>query len=99
MLRATAGTWLNYSTTLVFQLLFAREFGAGVEASSYQLVFYLAIAASSVFINTAQAVFVPRLLLPGGELDPRVTRVLVYVVIASLGLFAIADAVAGFLAP
>jgi putative peptidoglycan lipid II flippase len=74
MIRATAGTWLNYATTLAFQVLFARTFGAGRSSASYQLAFYVGISISGVFVSTAQAVFVPRLSSAAGDINPRMLR-------------------------
>ena len=67
MLKATIGTWVNYGTTVIFQVLFARRFGSTAAASAYATTFAVAIALSAVFIATTQSIYIPRLLTHDGE--------------------------------
>lgn len=68
MLRSTDGSWLNYSTTIAFQVAFARTYGTGAEAAAFTAAFVLAIAIGSILSTTAQVIAVPRVLTPTGEL-------------------------------
>ena len=61
MLRSTLGTWVNYTTTIALQILFASRFGSSAEASGYLISFALVIAIGAVFVSTAQSLYVPRL--------------------------------------
>lgn len=76
MIRASLGTWINYATTIAFQILFANAFGASGEASAYVIAFAIAISANSVFVTTALWVVLPRMLTPAGEISRRAARAL-----------------------
>ena len=60
MLKATAGTWLNYATTVAFQILFSAEFGASPPAVAFQFAFSLFVAISATTVPAMQSVLVPR---------------------------------------
>ncbi|MDX6452111.1 MAG: Lipid flippase MurJ [Gaiellaceae bacterium] len=68
MIRATAGVWINYSTTLVFQVLFASRFGTSVAATVFATCFAIAIALATIVLATSQSIVLPRLLTEDGEL-------------------------------
>ncbi len=68
MIRATTGTWLNYATTLSFQVLFARRFGSNTSASAFVIAFGLAFAITGLFNTTAATIALPRLVAEGGVL-------------------------------
>jgi putative peptidoglycan lipid II flippase len=68
VIRASAGTWLSYLTTVVFQVLFARRFGAGSTAAAFVIVFSLMASASGLLVSTVQSVAVPRLVTRDGAL-------------------------------
>ena len=53
MIRASAATWLNYATTLVFQILFAARFGSSDVAGAFVIAFAVAISLGGVFVSTA----------------------------------------------
>jgi putative peptidoglycan lipid II flippase len=99
MLKSTAGTWISYATTALFQVLFARSFGTGPDASAYALTFAIAVGIGAVFIGTSQVVYLPRLLAPNGDvLTEIIWRVLRLTWIA-LATFVALAASASFLAP
>jgi putative peptidoglycan lipid II flippase len=93
MLRATAGTWCNYATTFAFQILFARAYGSGPEASAFVVVFGMAIAVGGLFTSTAQALAVPRLVGPDGSLSSGALRFLA-ILIGIAAVFCVALAAA-----
>lgn len=62
MIRATAATWLNYATTLVFQVLFAANFGTSAKAGVYVVAFAAAVSLSGIFITTTTTIALPRML-------------------------------------
>jgi peptidoglycan biosynthesis protein MviN/MurJ (putative lipid II flippase) len=68
MLRSTVGTWVNYATTALFQVLFARRFGAAPAASAYALTFTVAVGVGAIFVGMTQVIYLPRLLSRSGEL-------------------------------
>jgi len=68
MIRATAATWINHGTTLVFQVAFAAQFGTSSRASAFVVAFAAASALGSVFVSTAISVGVPRLTDAAGRL-------------------------------
>ena len=91
MLKSTAGTWINYATTALFQVLFARSFGATPAASAYALTFAIAVGIGAVFVGTSQVVYLPRLLARNGdvlkEIVGRMVR-LTWIALASFGILA-----------
>jgi peptidoglycan biosynthesis protein MviN/MurJ (putative lipid II flippase) len=76
MKRASIGTWLNYATSLGFQVIFASRYGTSHAATAFVIVFSLAISMSGLLISTLQSVAVPRLLAPDGALHSRTLRFL-----------------------
>jgi len=103
MISATTGTWVNYMTTLAFQVLFAARYGATPEAAAFVITFGLAVAGGGVLVGTVQSIAVPRLIAPGGELMKGTLRFVVYLTLAALALAAVlaltATPLAGWLAP
>lgn len=103
MLKSTVGTWINYSTTALFQVLFARSFGAGPAASAYALTFAIAVGIGAIFVGTSQVVYMPRLLAGDGRvltgIAGRVVR-LTWIALATFTLIAAcADVIAPLLSP
>ncbi len=103
MLKSTIGTWVNYGTTALFQVLFARSFGATPAASAYALTFAIAVGIGAIFVGTSQVVYLPRLLARDGEVFSaivgRVVR-LTWIALAAFGLIAVlAPLIAPVLAP
>lgn len=103
MIKATTGTWLNYSTTLLFQILFARAFGTSDGAAAFQLTFLVATACSGVFTTTLLTIVVPRVDMgarhPIGSSVARslallATLVAVLSIVALVGAPALADLLA-----
>jgi putative peptidoglycan lipid II flippase len=103
MLKSTAGTWINYATTALFQVLFARGFGASSPASAYALTFAIAVGVAAVFVGTAQVVYLPRLLGRDGTVlivvVRRVVRLAWLALLTFATLAAAADVIAPVLAP
>ena len=67
MIRATAGNWANYATTLVAQVLFATHFGSGYDAAAFIVAFTIATSLSGVLVSVVQAVAIPRLITVSGD--------------------------------
>lgn len=88
MIRATSGVWLNYATTLIFQVLFAARFGASGEASAFVIAFALGLGVGAIVTGTAQSIAVPRLLTTDGALDHNVLRFLRRMTLVAGGLLA-----------
>ena len=88
MLKSTAGTWVNYLTTALFQVLFARRFGSSSVASAYALTFTISVASTAIFVGTTQSVYIPRMLSRGGDLLTTVMRRMLKLSGAALVLFA-----------
>jgi putative peptidoglycan lipid II flippase len=99
MLRSTAGTWINYATTALFQVLFARSFGATPAASAYALTFTIAVGIGAVFVGTTQVVYLPRLLGRNGEVLTTIATRVVRLTWMALATFAVLAACAGVIAP
>jgi peptidoglycan biosynthesis protein MviN/MurJ (putative lipid II flippase) len=87
MLKATIGTWVNYGTTAVFQVFFAARFGSTATASAYALTFTITIALGAIFVGTTQSIYIPRLLLRGGEVLSTGVRGILWLTLLALGLF------------
>lgn len=68
MIRTTAGNWINYGVTFVAQILFAKHFGSSPAAAAYTVTFSLMAALSSILINSAQSVVLPRLVDSAGAI-------------------------------
>jgi putative peptidoglycan lipid II flippase len=87
VIRATLGIWVNYTTTVAFQIAFAFRYGSGMEASVFVVVFGLVIALGGVVTASVQSVVVPRLLTPSGRLRRAAVKVIgVFTVIAVAAL-------------
>lgn len=91
MMRATAGAWINYGTTLLFQVIFAARFGSTGAASVFVVVFGVAIAVGGVSTASVRSVVVPRLLdADGAIVKPALRLALAFAGTAALALIAIA---------
>lgn len=99
MLRSTTGTWINYATTALFQVLFARSFGATPDASAYALTFAIAVGIGAVFVGTSQAVYLPRLLATDGSVLTEIVRRMVRLTWFALATFLLLAAGATLIAP
>jgi putative peptidoglycan lipid II flippase len=99
MLKATVGTWVNYATTLLFQVLFARRFGATPAASAYALTFTIAVGVGTIFVGTTQVVYLPRLLARSGEVLTAVLRRMGCLTSYALVTFVVLAAGASLVAP
>ena len=98
-IKATSGVWLNYATTLLFQIVFADKFGSGNNAALYVLVFSVLNAIGAVAITGGQAFALPRLLAPDGRVRLQGVRILAStsgaVTLALIIVIAIRNAFAG----
>ena len=52
MLRASVGTWVNYGTSLAFQIAFAYRFGATESASAFVIAFSIMAGLSGIVGST-----------------------------------------------
>lgn len=98
MISATAATWLNYATTLAFQVLFAAHFGSSPEAGGFVIAFAIAVSAAGILITTVTTLVMPQLVGGDGLLSSRAFHNLGR---ASVGVVVLAGLVviAGFVAP
>ncbi len=87
MLKATVGTWLNYATTVIFQVLFAARFGSTAAASTYALTFTIAVALGAIFVGTTQSIYIPRLLSQDGEVLSAGIRRILWLTLLALVVF------------
>lgn len=99
MVKSTAGTWINYATTALFQVLFARRFGATPAASAYALTFAIAVGVGAIFVGTSQVVYLPRLLAGDGAVLTAIVRRIGRLTIIALITFALLAGLATVLAP
>ena len=99
VLRSTLGTWVNYTTTIALQILFASRFGSSAEASGYLISFALVIAIGAVFVSTAQSLYVPRLVSLEGLVLSRGLRKIAALTIWAAGIFGLLAVLAPLLAP
>ena len=76
MIRATTATWLNYATTLVFQILFAARFGTTPVASAYVVTFVAAVSLGGPFVTTTLTIALPRMLDADGAFTRSAMRFL-----------------------
>lgn len=93
MIKATGGIWINYATTIVFQILFASRFGVGHEATVFAITFTIAVALTSVVVTTTQSVVLPRLIDAHGAVLRSALQLMALLVLVSavcLGAVAIA---------
>ena len=81
MIRAGAGLWINYATTLVFQVALAARLGTGTSAAVFAITFSIVIAVAGIVSATAQSVIVPRLVDADGSLVTHVSDLLTRVVV------------------
>jgi putative peptidoglycan lipid II flippase len=98
VIRASVGTWMNYATTVAFQVLFAGAFGASNEASGYVIAFALAVSASGIFITTALWVVLPRMVTDEGAISQRAIRAIAALALGACAL-SVGLAVIGIAAP
>jgi putative peptidoglycan lipid II flippase len=89
LIRATTGVWVNYATTLLFQILFASRFGSGSEATSFVVVYGVAIALSGFVITGIRSVLQPRLLTPEGDLVSQPLKIMGVLIAASAAVCAV----------
>lgn len=99
MLKSTVGTWISYATTVLFQVLFARSFGTGPDASAYALTFAIAVGIGAVFVGTSQVVYLPRLLARNGDVLTEIVWRVVRLTWFALAAFVTIAATATFVAP
>src|ERR1700694_4414520 len=99
MLRSTVGTWVNYATTALFQVIFARRFGTTPAASAYALTFTIAVGVCAIFVGAAQVIYLPRLLTRRGQLVIPVLRRMGRLTWFALVTFVILAAAAPLIAP
>ncbi len=99
MLKSTVGTWVNYGTTALFQVLFARSFGATPAASAYALTFAIAVGIGAIYVGASQVVYLPRLLARDGEVLTGIVRRVVRLTVFALVTFVVLAAVAPLIAP
>lgn len=99
MLKSTVGTWVNYATTALFQVLFARRFGAGTDASAYALTFAIAIGVGATFVGTTQAIYLPRLLTASNEVSLEAVGRMLRLTLIALAVFSMIAAGASVIAP
>ncbi|MBV9804535.1 MAG: hypothetical protein JO130_15140 [Solirubrobacterales bacterium] len=99
MLKSTVGTWVNYATTALFQVLFASRFGAGTEASAYALSFAIAVGIGATFIGTTQAIYLPRLLTAGDDVSLATVGRMARLLAIALLVFAVVGASASLTSP
>lgn len=83
MLRATFGTWINYATTLAFQILFVARFGTTSGASAYILAFAIVISVVGIMVSTAQTVVSGRLMADGDRLRSGALKLLTGIVVVA----------------
>lgn len=99
MLKSTAGTWVNYATTALFQVLFARRFGASPEASAYALTFAIGVGVGATFVGTTQAIYLPRLLTTSNEVSLATVGRMLRLTLIALTAFGLLAASASLIAP
>jgi putative peptidoglycan lipid II flippase len=99
VLKSTVGTWVNYATTALFQVLFASRFGAGTDASSYALTFAIAVGVGATFVGTAQVMYLPRLLTQGDAVSLIVVRKMLRLTLIALAVFVVLAASAPLITP
>ncbi|RPH31890.1 MAG: hypothetical protein EHM90_06950, partial [Chloroflexi bacterium] len=103
MISATTATWLNYATTIVFQILFAAQFGSSGAAGAFVIAFAVAVSLGGVFVTTTITNVMPRMLGEEGALASSALRVLAIlgalVVGSALALWVVAGPLANVIAP
>jgi putative peptidoglycan lipid II flippase len=103
VIRATAATWLNYATTIAFQILFAAAFGTSAPAGAFVVAFAVAVSVSGVFVTTATTNVLPRMIAPDGHVSGNGLRKLgaigVVAMAAAIFVAATAPVTAGLVAP
>lgn len=86
MIRATAGTWLNYASTMAFQVVFAARFGAVADASAFVIVFGISVAATGVVNQAIRAVVLPRLFTADSVMVSRSLRLMIVITVGGAAL-------------
>jgi putative peptidoglycan lipid II flippase len=103
MIRATAGTWLNYATTFLFQILFAATFGSSGSAGAFVIAFAIAVSLGGVFVTTTLTNVLPRMVDEEGRISRPALRVLAVVgtliVVTAIGLGVASPLLAALTAP
>ena len=89
MIRATVGTWGNYATTLLFQIVFATRYGGSASASVFVVAFGVLLAFGSVVTSSVQSLVVPRLVLADNRLSADALRLVRAFGAAGLALLAL----------
>jgi peptidoglycan biosynthesis protein MviN/MurJ (putative lipid II flippase) len=79
MIRASAAIWLNYATTLVFQVFFAAQFGTSTMAAAFVIAFAAAVSIGGVFTSTTLTIAVPRMLDPDGAIARPAAKLLGFI--------------------
>lgn len=98
MIRATTGVWMNYATTVAFQILIASRYGGTTTADVFAVVFSMTLGIGAILTSTVQAIVVPRLLTPAGELQRAPVRLMVVVTGFGAAVFAAIAVFAGSIA-
>jgi len=103
MIRATTATWLNYATTLVFQILFAANFGSSGMAGAFVIAFAVAVSLGGLFVTTTLTNVLPRLVDKEGALSRPALRVLLIlaglIMITAFALGLASSSLAAIVAP
>lgn len=103
MIRATAATWLNYATTLIFQILFAANFGTSGEAGAFAIAFAVAVSFGGVFVTTTLTNVLPRMADKEGAIPQPAIRVLAVLagltIVSAAGLGLASNGLAEVIAP
>ena len=98
MVGSTAGTWLNYATTIIFQILFAKSFGTGADASAFFIAFVSVASIANVLNGTVHVIALPRLVGDDGQLHVGPLKLMAAAAVAAVAggaiLIVFADAVA-----
>lgn len=103
MIRATTATWLNYATTIVFQILFAAHFGASGVAGAFVIAFAVAVSLGGLFVTTTVTNVLPRMVNKDGAITWSALRVLaviaVLILVSAFALWMASGGLAGLIAP
>jgi peptidoglycan biosynthesis protein MviN/MurJ (putative lipid II flippase) len=95
MIKATAGVWVNYATTVGFQILFAIRFGSGTRADVFVLISALLTAVGTIITATVQSLVTPRLVSPAGGIERQALRLLAALTALAIVVFACIALAAG----
>jgi len=86
VIRATFGTWFNYATTLLFQVLFAIHYGSSNIAVAFIIAFGIGVAISGLVGSSIQSAVLPRLVAPDGGLVIAAVRFMAMMTAVAAGL-------------